>query len=87
MLHKKKPFTITIKQKHITFMYMLMNTAIPAIFWAIIYTWNPGAIYGHRGKNNFILTFLLAGCLEYQIYKVQYLQSNRAGFGGYKIIK
>ena len=32
MLHKKKPLTIIIKQKHITFMYMLLNTAIPAIF-------------------------------------------------------
>ena len=32
MLHKKKPFTITIKQKHITFMYMLMNTAYQLFF-------------------------------------------------------
>ena len=84
---KKKPLTITIKQNHITFTYMLLNTAISAIFWAIIYIWNSGAIYGHRGKSNFILTFLLEGCLEYQIYQVHYLQSNRAGFGGYKIIR
>ena len=68
-------------------MYMLLNTAIRAIFWAIIYVCNPGAIYSHCGKSNFILTFLLEGCLEYQIYQVQYLQSNKAGFGGYKIIK
>ena len=87
MLHKKKPLKITIKQKHITFMYMLLNTAIPAIFWAIIYVCNPGAIYSHCHKSDFILTFLLEGCLEYQIYQVQYLQSNKAGFGGYKIIK
>ena len=87
MLHKKKPIKITIKQKHITSMNMLLNTAIPAIFWAIIYVCNPGAIYSHCGKSNFILTFLLEGCLEYQIYQVQYLQSNKAGFGGYKIIK
>ena len=32
MLHKKKPLTITIKQNRITFMYMLLNTAISANF-------------------------------------------------------
>ena len=32
-----------------------------------------------------ILTFLLQGCLVYQIYQVQYLQSHKLGFWGYKI--
>ena len=32
MLRKKKPLTIIIKQKHITFMYMLLNTAIQLFF-------------------------------------------------------
>ena len=31
-------------------------------------------------KNNFILTFLLEGCLMYQLYQVQYLQSHKPGF-------
>ena len=38
-------------------------------------------------KNNFILTFLLEGCLMYQLYQVQYLQSHKPGFWGHKIIK
>ena len=46
----------------------------------------PGAIYG-RKSNHFILTFLLQGCLVYQKYQVQYLQSHKPGFWGYKIIK
>ena len=34
-----------------------------------------------------ILTFLLEGCSVYQIYQVQYLQSHKPSFWGYKIIK
>ena len=44
------------------------------------------AIYG-RKSNYFILTFLLQGCLVYQIYQVQHLQSHKPSFWGYKIIK
>ena len=57
---------------------MLLNTARIGIFLAIIYICKPGAIYGR--KSNFILTFLLEGCLVYQIYQVQYLQSHKPGF-------
>ena len=32
MLHKKKPLTIKIKQKHITYVSLLLNTAIIGIF-------------------------------------------------------
>ena len=32
MLHKKKPLTIKIKQKHITYVFLLLNTAIISIF-------------------------------------------------------
>ena len=64
---------------------MLLNTAVIVIFYAIIYICKPGAINGR--KSNFILTFLLEGCLVYQIYQVQYLQSYKPGFRGYKIIK
>ena len=85
MLHKKKSLTIKIKQKHIANMSMLLNTAITVVFYAIIYICKPGAINGR--KSNFILTFLLEGCLVYQIYQVQYLQSHKPGFRGYKIIK
>ena len=74
-----------IKQRHITYISMLLNTAKIGIFWAITYICKPGAMYGR--KNNFILTFLLEGCLVYQIYQVQYLQSHMAGFWGNKIIK
>ena len=58
-----------LKQKHIAYMSMLLNTAIMGIFKVIIYMCKPSAIYGH--KSNFILTFLLEGCLVYQIYQVQ----------------
>ena len=50
MLHKKKTLITKIKQKHFTDMFMLLNTAT-----------KPGAINGP--KSNFILTFLLEGCL------------------------
>ena len=32
MLHNKKPLTIKIKQKYITYMSMLLNTAVIGIF-------------------------------------------------------
>ena len=32
MLHKKKPFTIKIKQKHITYVSLLLKKAIIGIF-------------------------------------------------------
>ena len=64
---------------------LLLNTAIVGIFEAISYIYKPGAIYGR--KSNFILTFLREGCLVYQIYQVQYLQSHKPGFWGYKIVK
>ena len=85
MLLKKKPHTIKIKPKHITNMSMLLNTALICIFRAVIYICKPGVIYGR--KSDFILTFLLEGCLVYQIYQIQYLQSHKPGFWGYKIIK
>ena len=45
MLHKKTPLIyIQIKQKHITYMSMLLNTAIIGIFGAITYICNPCAI-------------------------------------------
>ena len=85
---EKKTHTTKIKQKHITYMSLLLNTVIMGIFQAIIYICKPGAIYSIYGrKSNFILTFLLERCLVYQIYQVQYLQSHKPGFWGYKIIK
>ena len=63
-------------------MSMLLNTAIKGIFTIYICKLS---VYGH--KSNFILTFLLEGCLVYQIYQVQYLQSHKLGFWGYKRIK
>ena len=83
MLHKKKALFSKIKQEHITYMSMLLNTAIIGIFKVIIYIRKPGTIYG--GKSNFILIFLLEGCLLYQICQV--LESHKPGFWGYKIIK
>ena len=65
--------------------YASEYSCIIIIFYAIIYICKPGAINGR--KSNFILTFLLEGCLVYQIYQVQYLQSHKPGFRGYKIIK
>ena len=53
-------------------------------FKQFIYTCKLGAMDGR--KSNFILTFLLKWYLEYQIYQVQYLQSHKAGFRGYKIM-
>ena len=85
MLLKKKLHTIKIKPKHITNRSMLLNTALICIFWAVIYICKQGVIYGR--KSDFILTFLLEGCLLYQIYQTQYLQSHKPGFWGYKIIK
>ena len=32
MLHKKKPLTTKIKQKHITYVSLLLNTAIKVFF-------------------------------------------------------
>ena len=61
---------------------MLLNTAVIVIFYAIIYICKPGAINGR--KSNFILTFLLEGCLVYQIYQVQYLQSHKRALGATK---
>ena len=81
---KRKPHTIKIKLKHITYMSMLLNTALMGIFKAVIYICKPGVIYGR--KSNFVQTFLLEGCLVYQIYQVQYLQSHKPGFWGHKII-
>ena len=74
-----------IKQKHIIYMSMLLNTAIIGIFWDISYICQPGAIYG--GKSNIIVTFLLEGCLVYQLYEIQYLQGHKPGFWGKRIIK
>ena len=53
MLHKKKPLTIKIKRKHITYVSLLLNTAI------------IGLIYGR--KSNFIPTFSFnsALCIKY----------------------
>ena len=63
-----------------------LNTALIGIFFkVIIHISKPGAIHGR--KSNYILTFLLEGCLVYQIYQVQYCQSLKPGFWGYKIIK
>ena len=76
--YSKKTRYNKIKQKLITYMSMLLNTAMIGIFLAIIYICKPGAVYGR--KSNFILTFLLEGCLVYQIYQVQYLQSHKPGF-------
>ena len=81
MLHKKKPLAYNkIKRKHIAYMFMLLNTAIIGIFKVIIYICKPSAIYGH--KRNFILTFLLEGCLMCHIYQVQDLQSHKPDFWG-----
>ena len=44
------------------------------------YDW---ATTGIPVKSNFILTFLLEGCLVYQIHQVQYLQSYKPGFWGW----
>ena len=78
MLYTKKPLKIKINQKHITYMSLLLNTAVLSIFLAIIYICKPGAIYSL--KRNFVITFLLEGCPVYQIYQVQYLQSHKWGF-------
>ena len=85
MLHKKKPHTIKIKQKRISYTSMLLNTALIGVFKAVINICKPGAIYGR--KSNFVPTFFLEGCLAYQIYQVQYLQYHKPGFWGYKLIK
>ena len=55
-------------------MSVLLNTAIIGIFNAIIFICKLGAIFSH--KSNFILTLSPEGCLVYQIYQVQYLQSH-----------
>ena len=87
MLHKKKSLKIKTKQKHITYMSLFLKKAIIGIFEQLsLSICKPGAIYG-RKSNYFILTFLLQGCLVYQIYQVQYLQSYKPDFWGYKIIK
>ena len=81
-------YQVQYLQRHkfsIAYMSMLLNTAIMGIFKVIIYMCKPSAIYGH--KSYFILTFLLEGCLVYQIYQVQYLQRHKPGFWGYKVIK
>ena len=83
MLHKKKPLTMKIKQKNIAYVSLLLKKAIIGIFKQLS---KPGAIYD-RKNNYFILTFLLQGLLVYQIYQVQYLQSHKPGFWGYKTIK
>ena len=46
MLHKKKPLNIKIRQKYITYVSLLLNTALIGIFHVIIYICKPGAIYG-----------------------------------------
>ena len=69
---------------HITYMSMLLNTATTA-FLKQLSICKPDAIYGR--KSNFILTFLLEGCLVYQIYQVQPLQSRKLGLLAYKIMK
>ena len=61
-------------RKGITYVSLLLNAAIRGIFLAVIYICKPGTIHGR--KNNFILPFLLEGCLVYQICQVQYLQSH-----------
>ena len=61
MLHKKKPLNTKIRQKYITYVSLLLNTALIGIFHVIIFICKPGAIYGR--KSNFILTFLFEGCL------------------------
>ena len=85
MLHEKKPLNIKIRQKYITYVSLLLNTALIGIFHVIIYICKPGAIYGR--KSNFILTFLFEGCLLNQVYQVQYLRNHKPSFWGYKMIK
>ena len=85
MLHKNKSPNIKIRQKHITYMSLLLNIALIGIFSAIFYLCKLGAI--HSRKSNFILTFLLEGCLVNQVYQFQYLRSHTPSFWGYKMIK
>ena len=71
MLHKKKPLTIKIKQKRITHLSLLLKKAIIDIFLSNYlhnYVNRVEHMKNGRQRNHFILTFLLQGCLVYQIY-------------------
>ena len=82
---KETPYSKNKAEAYYQHVYASEYSCIIIIFYAIIYICKPGAINGL--KSNFILTFLLEGCLVYQIYQVQYLQSHKPSFRGYKIIK
>ena len=88
MLHKKTPlqqnkaeaYYLRVFASEESYNRYLLNSYLHN------YICKPGAMYG-RKSNHFTLTFLFSGCLVYQIYQVQYLQSHKPGFWGYKIIK